>query len=384
MSVIRTTNNPRMLSWAREDIGYRIQQASEATGISESMLLAAEAGEHKLTLNQLRFAAEKYDIPFGYLYFSEPPHKHLHKPVPDFRIEPDFRGNNHFRLDYEIKKCRDNREVFLELALSLDEEVNAFKVFRTEKINNVGSEIRSRLGVADKDISLLTYDESYNYWKNKIEADGVLVYESQYIPDETGVIGMAIFYEVLPIILIKRGPYFNERKLFTLLHEYAHLLYGKSAINDASSLIIDEPISNEANIEGLCNKLAAEILIPSEKVVPEAFTKLELVEKMMLLAKTFKVTYSTAAVCLKRANLIDHSQLQHLLALRKKEVDKRKTEFRQPPQIPREIINRLDMGRPMFNVVLNAYNTGLLNVFDTSKILNLRVNKIDKLLSEMR
>jgi Zn-dependent peptidase ImmA (M78 family) len=384
MSVIRTTNNPKMLIWAREEIGYTIQQASEATGISEAILIAAEAGEHKLTLNQLRLAAEKYDIPFGYFYFSEPPHKNSFKPVPDFRIEPNFRGNNHYRLEYEIKKCRDNREVFLELAQSLNEEINAFKVIQPKMSGNVGSEVRERLSISDRDISSLTYDDSYNYWKGKIEADGVLVYESQYIPDETGVIGVAIFYEVLPVILIKRGPYFNERKLFTLLHEYAHLLHGKSAINDASSLTIDESVSNETNIEVICNKLAAEILVPSEKVVPDAYTKLELVEKMVLLAKTFKVTYSTAAVCLKRAKLIDYSQLQQLLALRKKEVDKRKTEVRQSPQIPREIINRLDMGRPMFNVVLNAYSTGLLDVFDTSKILNLRVNKIDRLVSRMR
>lgn len=42
---------------------------------------------------------------------------------------------------------------------------------------------------------------------------------------------------------------------------------------------------------------------------------------------------------------------------------------------------RLDLGRPMFSVVLGAYSKGTIDLFDASKILNLRVSKIDKLLS---
>ena len=58
------------------------------------------------------------------------------------------------------------------------------------------------------------------------------VYGGLYIPEETGVIGVAISYKRCPIILIKRGGRYNARKLFTLLHEYAHLLKGQSAFND--------------------------------------------------------------------------------------------------------------------------------------------------------
>ena len=50
-------------------------------------------------------------------------------------------------------------------------------------------------------------------------------------------------------------------------------------------------------------------------------------------------------------------------------------------RMPRENIMRLDLGRPMFDAVLTAYSDGLLDVFDASKILNLRVKKIDKLVA---
>ena len=59
-----------MLVWAREEVGYSIEQAAEAIGLPVEKLEAAESEEHQLTLNQLRTAAEKYGCPFGYFYFD--------------------------------------------------------------------------------------------------------------------------------------------------------------------------------------------------------------------------------------------------------------------------------------------------------------------------
>ena len=39
------------------------------------------------------------------------------------------------------------------------------------------------------------------------------------------------------------------------------------------------------------------------------------------------------------------------------------------------------MGRPTFNTILGAYSAGLLDVYDTSAILSLKVKKIDHLVA---
>jgi len=199
------------------------------------------------------------------------------------------------------------------------------------------------------------------------------------LPEISGVIGVAIYYKEFPIILIKRGAHHNSRKLFTLLHEYAHLLKGKSAINDASAQITDSGTNDTKKLEAECNRLAAEILVPANQLRKSNFENLSPYEKMEQLANTFKVTYSTAAVCLKRFNLIDQSELSNLLRLRRIENDSDRKRQTGEVKIPRENLMRLDLGRPMFNLVLSAYSSGVLDVFDASKILNLRVNKIDKL-----
>lgn len=384
MSTIRTSNNSKMLIWAREEVGYTLEQAAEAIGVSVETLQAAESGEKPLTLNQLRKAAEKFDFPFGYFYLSKPPREKTYTPMPDFRIEPGLAGAGHYRLNLEIKKCRDRREVFIDLAIRLDVPIKPFQLLPSTELENIGSVVRKRLGILDKEIDALAYDEAYGFWKEKIENDGVLVYESQYLPDASGVIGAAIYYESCPIILIKRGGGFNERRLFTLLHEYAHLLIGKSAINDAQAQIIDAINSPETQLEVSCNQIASEILVPSEKVHFADYQGMNVVEKMEVLSKIFKVTYSTAAVCLKRIDLINQQELAYLLELRKKAHERANTKQKTEVKIPREILMRIDLGRPMFNTVLEAYSNGLLDVFDASNILNLRVKKIDMLLSNMR
>ena len=383
MAAIRTSNNPDMLIWAREEIGYSAEQAAEAIGISVESLINAESGKGSLTLNQLRKAAEKYNSPFGYFYLSKPPYEKSYEEVPDFRVEPGLHGIDHYRLNLEIKKVRDQRLVFIELASSLEMELNSFQVIHDHFAENIGTTIRERLNILDSEVSSLSFEKVYSYWKSKIEADGVLVYESQYIPDVSGVIGAAIFNDICPIILIKRGGSANARKLFTLLHEYAHLLIGKSAINDDSSQTTVFENSEEQRLEASCNQLAAEILIPSEKINLSDYEGIELVEKMENLASEFRVTYTTAAVCLRRLDLISKSELSKLLDLRRKEHERKKSNKSTEARIPRENIMRLDLGRPMFNVVLRAYSNGALDIFDTSKLLSLRVKKIDKLMSGM-
>ena len=382
-STIRTSNNPAMLVWAREEVGYTIKQAADALGVSVANLKVAESGERPLTLNQLRTAAEKYNCPFGYFYLSKPPYKKSYKPVPDFRIEPGLIGVDHYRLNLEIKKARNRRLVFIELAGIVDFKIKPFQRLPESDTSNLGSFIRRRLGIVDSEISSLAFGNAYSYWKTKIENDGVLVYESQYIPEVSGVIGAAIYYDICPIILVKRGSNYNARKLFTLLHEYAHLLKGRSAINDSSAQTIDLANSNKAKLEVACNRLAAEILVPYEKVNLSDYVDLDSVEKMEYLANIFKVTYTTAAVCLRRLDLISKSELSHLLQLRRKAHESKRSKKGEDVRIPRENLMRLDMGRPMFNMVLKAYGSGALDVFDASKILNLRVNKIDKLVSGM-
>ncbi len=67
------------------------------------------------------------------------------------------------------------------------------------------------------------------------------------------IAGFSLYYETLPVIVIKKEVS-KERQSFTLLHELAHLLlHHKSRINE----------DNYRDIEKEANKFAGEVLIPN-------------------------------------------------------------------------------------------------------------------------
>ena len=134
MSVIRTSCNHKMLKWARDEIG-----------ISEETLQLAESGKKSLTLNQLRNAAEKYDCPFGYFYFDNPPHEKTYKPIPDYRINPGHEQKEHYRLNLELKKARDHRDVFLDLLKTINQKGKIFITLKQKKAKNISKISKSLL-----------------------------------------------------------------------------------------------------------------------------------------------------------------------------------------------------------------------------------------------
>jgi len=82
--------NHEVLKWARETRGIPLAPAAKAIGIDEAKLMQCEQGKDKLSIPQLRSAAEKYRRPLAVFYLPNlPPGEPL---LPDFRRLPDIQG----------------------------------------------------------------------------------------------------------------------------------------------------------------------------------------------------------------------------------------------------------------------------------------------------
>ena len=64
---------PSALRWARESIGYELEEAADLIGVRAEKLAAAERGDAYLTLRQAEEAARRYERPLAALFVSEPP-----------------------------------------------------------------------------------------------------------------------------------------------------------------------------------------------------------------------------------------------------------------------------------------------------------------------
>src|SRR5690625_1640536 len=73
--------------------------------------------------------------------------------------------------------------------------------------------------------------------------------------DRNELRGFAIMADRARVVLINTTDT-PQAQIFTLLHEFAHLLLGESGVSDLSP-------HNPRKIERACNRLAAEFLVPS-------------------------------------------------------------------------------------------------------------------------
>lgn len=95
--------DPALLRWARRTAGYDLPTAAAKLGQDARRLEAWEAGEQRLTVPQLRKAAQVYRRPLAVFYLSEPPKGF--SALRDFRRLP--RGIpkwSHFRNAYRVRR----------------------------------------------------------------------------------------------------------------------------------------------------------------------------------------------------------------------------------------------------------------------------------------
>ena len=84
MGHIRVNINPEMLKWARESTGMDLDKAAEFTKVARSKLESYESGTATPTLKQAQNLAKKYNRPFAYFYWDNPPNDP--PPPKDFRV----------------------------------------------------------------------------------------------------------------------------------------------------------------------------------------------------------------------------------------------------------------------------------------------------------
>jgi Zn-dependent peptidase ImmA (M78 family)/transcriptional regulator with XRE-family HTH domain len=269
---VKSTINPALLIWARETAGFTVSAAAERLKIDVERLLAweDESNEDAPSIPQLRKIASLFKRPLAVFYLQDAP--------PRFEIMRDLRrlpgaGPRAYSpaVQLEIRAANEHRELALELARDLEQEVPNFTLSADLKDDPeiVGARVRTALGVTE-DLQLQWRDQDgragFNAWRSRIEALGVLVFQTtRFASDEAS--GFAISAEALPVIAINRNDALT-RRTFSLLHEFVHLMIRVSGISELET-DADRPPEDQL-IEVFCNSAAAAALIPRDVLLANA------------------------------------------------------------------------------------------------------------------
>jgi len=154
----------------------------------------------------------------------------------------------------------------LDLDVGLDRSVKQFATLRytTEEAEALANTWRTRWGITDEQqLEWQDANKLYVSLRAFIESLGVLVLHRQFKNDEAA--GLYIHIDDGPhTIVINTTNSSKARKLFTLAHEFGHVLLRKEGVSNPSIL--------RNRIERFCNRFAACLLAP-ERLVEAALQR---------------------------------------------------------------------------------------------------------------
>ncbi len=299
----RARLNPALLRWARESAGYSLEEAAKAIGVSAERLIAAEAGSWQITLRQAEKAAHRYERPMATFYLPEPPHEETaakqYRRLPDSPPPPWPK-----ELRSLARRVRERQSDTVELYELLEEPPpwptrsfgRGLGADRAAELVRValGVSIDEQRGWRDR-----TGYKPLRRWLDAVEALGVLVIQDGAIP-LTLARGFASVDPIVPAIVLNTEDDARAR-IFTLFHEFGHLLTGSVPRDDTA--------------EGWCDSFSASILMPAAEFTAD-FEAIsddhDLPHAIDAVASTYGVTPDAAAVRVGRLDLAPFAEVRNV------------------------------------------------------------------------
>jgi Zn-dependent peptidase ImmA (M78 family) len=226
---------------------------------------AWENGEDAPTYAQLEtLAYEIYKRPLALFFVPAPPDEA--RPRTEFRTLPDADlGHLSREMTLLIRKARAFQTALIEL-YGVHNPVTT-PIWRQVRVNSRGDVpqqadvVRQALGVSLDEVRRQPdADAALKLWRRAIERGGVHVFKESFKQREFS--GFCLWHPEFPVILINNSTT-KTRQVFSLLHEFAHLLCDRSGISRFDYQGIDELPQPDRVIERFCNALAGEVLVPA-------------------------------------------------------------------------------------------------------------------------
>ena len=255
---------PTLLKWARESVGLDIPEISKKLKVSEDVVTKWESGQKRPTLIQIEKLASIYKRPLAIFFLSEPPKD---SPLPnDFRTLPEEEKaplSPETRL--AIRRAWRANYLAAELSRSLERETIP-KIERADLSDDpesVAAKTRETLGVQiESQFGWKNQYEALNEWRKSIEDKGIFVFQMGMPIKETR--GFSLTESRFPVIVLNTRDSVTAR-IFTLFHEYGHILLNKSGICDMEDR---HYLTDEIKLlERFCNHFAGSVLVPKEHLL---------------------------------------------------------------------------------------------------------------------
>jgi Zn-dependent peptidase ImmA (M78 family) len=361
--------------------------AARKIGVPDTRVSSWEAGDARPTIAQLRKAAEVYKRPLAVFFLAEPPT--TFDTLRDFRRHVDAaEGEWSPELHAEYRRALHQREQLLELYDIDDREPPEdwqipLVPESDEELARIARQNIIDLMPSDLPIAGTSPYKHLNLWISGLEEAGVLVLATaggKVSPKEMRA--LSLHFEKVPVIMVN-GADSARGRLFSLLHEYAHLLLHTGGLCDTIS--DTRATSPDRKLEARCNAIAASILMPRSDVLrrPQVIARRSDpaswdYEALRSAAAAFGVSAEAFLRRLVTLGLVDrqfyNARRSEFIAAYEEE------ELRNRPTGGSWYLNTVrDLGKGYVRKVADAHRRRVIDSFTAASYLDVKVTQIPKL-----
>lgn len=226
------------------DLSERLQM--EVTDLREEIESKSEPG-----LGVISKIARELSLPKFAFYMSHTPE--FNGTLPDFRSnDPDKTQKSRQTVEI-IQFAQGVQRAAVSLAGVRADDLPEFTATNLQGIESFALAVRKYFGITIEDQREAKDAKAfYTVCRKKIEEKGIYVLHASF-PSEDGS-GFCLAHSEQPVIVVNTKNQSRARRLFTLIHELAHVLMSKSGISD--------PFIRKNNVERRCNRFAGAFLAP--------------------------------------------------------------------------------------------------------------------------
>lgn len=382
---------PNVLRWARESAKISEEIASAKANTSVDKLQQWESGISQPTIKQAQTLAKTYKRPFALFFLPEIPR--------DFQPLQDFRKSGSKALTtssiFIIREIQ-QKQAWISDTYADNEEIKLAFVGRftiNDKPETVAQDILKTLNIHPASYKS---ESPIKEWINAAETKGILVSRTSFIHsrlklDSNELQGFAISDSYAPFIFVNSEDW-NAPQLFTLLHELAHIWIAETGISND----VEPEIKNKEKfhpVELFCNEVAANALMPKEIVSNLGTQIYQNSREVFKTAKLLGVSSFALIVRALNLGLISISEYQMLKKqadiefaefLKREAEKKEKQKEKDKPGGPNYFLLQLNRnGRLFTQTVLDAFRGGAIEPTLASNLLNVQINKFQKLEAQL-
>jgi Zn-dependent peptidase ImmA (M78 family) len=248
---------PEIIKWIIETSGYDIDKLSKKLQLPTKTMELWLEGKKLPTIRQLEKLAKYTKRPLSVFFLPYPPKE---KPLPkDYRMLPDEReGVFHRDTLLAIRSARRLQKIAGDLLenLGISPKPNVRYVSLEDDPLEIAKEYRETFGIDEVQKKWRDSYEAFNFLRKKIENLNIFVFQFP-MPIEDAR-GFTLTDE--PFVIVINSKEKIEARIFTLAHEFAHVLLRESGIDlPEKSLSLER---EETRVEKWCNEFASELLFP--------------------------------------------------------------------------------------------------------------------------